>query len=182
LAQEGALTPATIFHRLEDRLWAGAAAERAKVMESDGKMEDVGGWLQAALERTPNDFEILSRFGEFLCRRGDHAHALALLNKAREQQPKSVGLLNNIGVALRGLSRRAEAISCFEQALNGDPGFRDAYYNLAVTLFETKRAHDAVARLDAALARWPADLGLQEIHRHFSRGLTQPNATPPNRR
>ena len=57
----------------------------------------------------------------------------------------------------------AKAIADFEQALRIDPEFRDACYNLAVTLFETRGAREAVACLDSALAKWTGAADFEQL-------------------
>lgn len=149
------LTTDIVFGDLARRLSAGRTYEHARYLRKEGNLNEAARQLQTALELAPGDFAILSEFGEFLCHAGEYKHAIVLLEAARKQKIDTARLLNNLGFALRALNRREEAIADFEQALRIDPEFRDASYNLAVTLFETRGAQDAVACLDAALVKWP---------------------------
>jgi tetratricopeptide (TPR) repeat protein len=179
-AREEPLTPARVFHRADERLWAGTAFESAKYQQKHGKAEEAGRLFQAALDQTPNDFEILVRFSEYLCQHGGARYAVKLLARAETQQPNSARLLNTMGFALRLSDEREKAISYFDQALRADSAIPEAAYNLAITLHELGRTGEAAARVDAALIRWPDDSELQQLRRHFLGKLA--GANPPNPR
>ena len=140
-----------------------AKLKHGNSLRRDGNANEAARLFQTALDLTPGDFAILSEFGELLCQAGEYKHAIALLEAAREQKIDSARLLNNLGFVLRALNRREEAIADFEQALRIDPEFRDACYNLAVTLFQTRGAREAVACLDSALAKWTGAADFEQL-------------------
>lgn len=162
------LTPAAVFRHAGERMQAGEALIQAKCDQSNGNLGKARQVLEAALHRTPRDREVLTSLGEILCRFKDYNAAILLHERARALHPDSGKILNGLGVSMHGAGRREDAAACFAEAVERAPDFKDGYFNLAVTLLELRRKGDAIARLDAALKRWPDASDLAELRRRLT--------------
>jgi tetratricopeptide (TPR) repeat protein len=162
------LTPSTVFRHAGKRMQAGEALVQAKCDQLNGNLVKARQILEAALNLTPGDREVLTTLGEILCGLKDYGAAIRLHERARALHPDSGKFLNGLGVSLHGAGRREEAAACFAEAVERAPDFKDGYFNLAVTLLELRRKDDAIARLDAALKRWPDASDLAELRRRLT--------------
>jgi tetratricopeptide (TPR) repeat protein len=120
------ISPATVFHRFDERLAAGEALERAKRLDRDGRVVEASGGFQYALDRTPLDVDVLSAFGEFRLRRGDASGAIDLLRNAVKNAPEDHAVYVVLAIALYQCKRQVEAITTLENALAKWPDFTEA--------------------------------------------------------
>ena len=120
------LPSADVFSRFAERLSAGEALERGKQMERQGRVVEARADYQYAFERTPEDCDLLSAFGEFRLRQGDWTGASELLRKAIENDPNNPSTHLNLAVALHRGNRRTESREVLEGALLRWPDFTDA--------------------------------------------------------
>ena len=165
------LNVADIYRRFDQRLHAGEAFERAKGLQQQGRWADAERNFQAAMQETPEDFDVLSSFGEFLFSRGAKERACQMFTKAVEQQPNSPRPINSLGLVLHSMRKHDEAIKCFKKVLRIDPKFKDAYPNLAFVLFEANRLREALQCLERALGEWPHFPEAAELHFNISRAV-----------
>lgn len=147
---------------------AGEALVQAKCDQSAGDLGKARQVLKVALDTTPSDREVMTFLGEILCQLKDYNAAISILEQARTLHPGFGKILNGLGVGLHGVGRREDAAACFTEAVERAPDLKDGYFNLAVTLLELRRKGDAIARLDAALKRWPDASDLAELRRHLT--------------
>src|SRR5207249_2441834 len=63
-------------------------------------------------------------------------------------QPRDPRLHNEYGIELQRSGRASEAAAHFRAALDLDPRYADAAYNLALSMLRDQRAADALAVLD----------------------------------
>jgi tetratricopeptide (TPR) repeat protein len=120
------ISPMSIFHRFDARLAAGEALERAKRLEREGRALDASGSFQYALDRTPQDVDVLAGFGEFHVRRGYASGAIDLLRQAMKNDPEDRAVYAVLAIALLQCERRAEALKTLEDALSRWPDFAEA--------------------------------------------------------
>jgi hypothetical protein len=165
------LNVGNIFHRFDQRFDAGEALERAKGLQQQGRWADAEREFQAAMQETPEDFDVLMSFGEFFISCGAKERACQILTKAVEQQPNSPKSHNSLGVAYHAMGKHDEAIECFRKVLGIDPKFKVAYLSLAVVLFEANRPRDALQCLERALADWPHFPEAAELHFAINRAV-----------
>jgi tetratricopeptide (TPR) repeat protein len=66
--------------------------------------------------------------------RGAGDEALAMLTRARELAPRSVDVLNALGLTLAGLARQREAVAVYDAALRQLPGTAMLHFNKACAL------------------------------------------------
>lgn len=125
-APPGEMSPASVFHRFDDRLAAGEALERAKRLEREGRVLEASGNFEYALERTPLDVDVLRAFGEFRVRHGDASGAIDLLRRAVKNDPESRAAYAVFAIALHQCKRHPEAIKTLEDALAKWPDFTEA--------------------------------------------------------
>ncbi len=166
-----------VFCRFEQRVAAGEAFERADAFQAQGQSAEAERAFQIAFDNTPEDFDVLMGFGEFLTAHGDKARAFDLLNRALALRPNSPRPHNSFGVAFHAMGRADEAIRCFQNALRVDPKFKFAYLSLAVALFQTNRRREALACVEGALAQWPDFPEAKEMHANIA-SVLQPSAQP----
>ncbi len=101
---------------------------------------------------------------------GDHAGALALMDRALRLAPADPNLWNNRGLAANALGRAEEAIRCLHEALRLNPAFAHAHNNLGITLVDLSRLDEAQAAFTRAIELNPdfasAHSNLGNTHRH----------------
>jgi hypothetical protein len=120
------MSPGNVFHRFEDRLSAGEALERGKQLEREGHDAQASSSFLYAFERTPNDCDLLSAFGEFRLRQGDTSAAIVLLRKAVESEPENRATYGPLAIALYQSGQRPDAMKVLEGALARWPEFPEA--------------------------------------------------------
>jgi tetratricopeptide (TPR) repeat protein len=143
--------PARAFRGFQERLIAGQALESALRLDSQGRADaDVA--FRAALERAPNDSEVLFQYGTYLARKNAVPNAITLLRKADGLEPNACRIINALGATLSRLGQDHEAVELYERALELDPGFFLAYYNLGLAAQRLGRGKEPLARLETLLA------------------------------
>ena len=86
--------------------------------------------LEDAVRIAPNDPLVASELGRMYMQLGDPARALAEFGRELALAPGDPAALNNRGAALLALGQDAAARQDFERALEKDPCFFDALFNL----------------------------------------------------
>jgi tetratricopeptide (TPR) repeat protein len=74
--------------------------------------------------------------------------ALAAFNKSLEINPELVSALNGRGAALAFGSRHYQALSDWKRVVELEPGFVDAYFNIASTYLQLGSKKDALTYLN----------------------------------
>jgi len=87
--------------------------------------------MRRLFEKYPDDFAANFNLGDLLLTKGDAQAALAYFERASKAHPKSPLALSEFGVALASASKMTEAKLQFARALQLDPNFTDARYDLA---------------------------------------------------
>ena len=83
------------------------------------------------LEENPLDPAALQLLGAICLRERKHTEARAILERVNEVSPGCPLILNNLGLAREYLGGLAAAEQCFRAALDIDPQFAAAYFNLS---------------------------------------------------
>ena len=115
---------------------ASGGDQRAKLQES---------LVRQRLEKYPDDFSANYTMGDLLLTQGDAAGAAVHFGKASAADPRSALAATEWGIALFTASRLPEAEVQFKRALNIDPNYTDARFDLA--------------SVEAAGAEWEAAAG-----------------------
>ena len=120
--------------------------QRAALVESIAKQR---------LAKYPDDFNANYNMGDLLLNRGDAAGAITYFQKAAAADPRNVVAATELGVALSAASKASEAEQQFRKALEIDPGYTDARFNLASVEAASGNWQAAVDDLKQTLAQRP---------------------------
>ena len=85
------------------------------------------------------------------------AAALRALNDAGRAEPGNPVVAANLGIVLSDNGRPAEAVPALQRALEVDPDFHEARFNLAVAFARLNRRTDAAREAEDLLRRLPGD-------------------------
>jgi Flp pilus assembly protein TadD len=103
------------------------------------------------LECEPDCVEALGQLGSLFFQFGQHAEALASLQRAVRFAPKTPKLHLLMGAVLKSLGRMEESAACCEQEIRLCPADADARYNLGLVLQSLKRPAEAVESFKQAV-------------------------------
>ncbi|MBM4028118.1 MAG: tetratricopeptide repeat protein, partial [Planctomycetes bacterium] len=106
----------------------------------------------------PNYARVHNRLGTELLKAGKPAEAVVQFQQAIAADPTHAGAHNNLGLAYERLGRE-DAQAQFERALQLQPDFTHAHFNLARILMQKGRNADAVAALQRTIAIDPNHVG-----------------------
>jgi Flp pilus assembly protein TadD/lysophospholipase L1-like esterase len=106
----------------------------------------------------PNDARVHNRLGTELLKAGKPAEAVAQFQQALAADPTHAGACNNLGIAYERLGRD-EAQAQFERAIQLQPDFTHAHFNLARILMQKGRDAEAVVELERTLQIDPNHVG-----------------------
>jgi Flp pilus assembly protein TadD len=131
--------------------------------------------FQQAVALAPKDAKAQMFLGYVRLQQGRYPEALAALQAAQTQgtgldAKETAQLNNNIGNVYWKQERQAEAITAFQKAVDGDPEYMDARYNLAFALFARKNYKDALPHFSYLLAKTPPDPALDLAAVYDARG------------
>lgn len=140
---------------------AKALLGRAYPLILQNRLDEAEPLLRAVLEHHPENADAWQGLAVLEHKRGNHDAALAAIDRALELDANNAGYWNNRGVLLKplGAPRLAERIAAYQRATALNPGFKEAYSNLADALTSDLRFDEAAAALDKALALDPNYLG-----------------------
>jgi choline-sulfatase len=145
-----------------DALHAAAAAVQ------QGKCKEALPRLQEIVRKDPHNFPALSLAGNCLEDAGRWDSALALFERARQENELSAVPVANAAGCLKKLGRLAEAEKEYRHALALDPSLGEAAANLAQLLGERGDRAGALRVLDASVAA-----GSYSSEVHLERGLIE---------
>ncbi len=89
--------------------------------------------------------------------KGDAAGSLPILENARIEQPDNAVLICNLGVACHKSGQLDDAIRYLEKALELDPDYKDARYNLGCVLLAHGMGHEALVHFSRLVQLYPGD-------------------------
>ncbi|MDX1389051.1 MAG: sulfatase-like hydrolase/transferase, partial [Acidobacteriota bacterium] len=154
--REGAVE--TAVRLAEVRAGDGNSLFRAgKLLQEEGRLAPAIECLEAALERTGPQPDVLGHLGTALIgaqRLGEAREVLVTADGLRPQDPRPQFYLGNIALLE---NREADARRHFDEALARDPDWTEPLDNLALWLLANERTDEAVAVLEDALERNPED-------------------------
>ncbi|MDR0561681.1 MAG: tetratricopeptide repeat protein [Spirochaetaceae bacterium] len=107
------------------------------VLDARGRLKEAIEVYQKTLRYKPDWYEAMHNLGIVLCERDQHERALELLTDILAKKPDNRRILNNIGVVLLDQGRAQEAAQYFRQALEAEPAYKTAEFNLKRALQET---------------------------------------------
>jgi tetratricopeptide (TPR) repeat protein len=107
-------------------------ANLATIEMEQGKLDDAGKHLQAALAKNPDDAYNLSALGYLRLRQEKYDEALDALGRAARLDPQNAEIQNYLGVTLGHKGLRAQAETALRKAIQINPDYAPAHNNLAV--------------------------------------------------
>lgn len=116
-----------------------------------GRLDEAQQRYRELLAHDPAHADALHYSGVAHHQLGDHAGALALMDRALALAPADAICWSNRSLAARALGRGHEAIHNLREALRLDPAFADAHNNLGLALRENGETEAALAHFRAAL-------------------------------
>ena len=132
-------------------------ARRGESLEEAGDLAAAAEAFQEALETWPNLTQVQGRLGRLYLRLNEYAKAQTVLTTATEQNPASAGLMNDLGVAHFRQQRTEVAARQFAAALQLDPDFPEALFNMALCQLARSDHERAADFLDRYLTLRPGD-------------------------
>jgi Flp pilus assembly protein TadD len=127
------------------------------VGEGDQRAVLQEGMTRQRLEKDPTDFTANYNMGDILLSRGDAEASLPYFFAAWNAQPANVVFATELGVALFSASKPAEARKQLLRALEIDPHYTDARYNLASVDASTGQWEAAAVEFEQVLSDRPGD-------------------------
>ncbi len=99
---------------------------------------------QLAIQKAPQNAEILNNIGNCQFKLGRIEEALESWKNALKIAPRSGKICNNLGIAYYQLDKNKDAIEYYKKAILFEPEFADPYYNLASVFGFTGNFADAI--------------------------------------
>jgi tetratricopeptide (TPR) repeat protein len=125
--------------------------------------------LQQALDRDPENPQILTELGNLYYDRQEWDRAIAMYEKARRKAPKDPNLLSDLGAAHRNRGEFDLAIAFFQKAREADPNHWQSLLNWTlVEAFDLNDRKAAQPLLDEVKKRYPEIPGLDRIQAQVS--------------
>src|ERR1017187_6973039 len=115
------------------------------------------------LEKYPGDFTAQFNLGVFMLARRRNADAVRYLRGAVAAQPDHPVALNTLGTALDSAGNVNDAAGFFERALQANPRYANARFNLANALVKQQRWEQAATEFRLVLADNPNDPGARQM-------------------
>lgn len=109
---------------------------------------------QQILQANPAQFDALHLLGSMQIQRSQFQEAFEVLSRAALVQPANPTIENKLGIVCTQLKHEAPALAHFENALNADPKFAEAYVGRAAL-------HESLGRVQAAMADYRAAVDLR---------------------
>jgi tetratricopeptide (TPR) repeat protein len=125
--------------------------------------------LTRALERDPENPELLADLGNLYYDREDWDRAIASYEKARRKAPRNPNILSDLGAAHRNRGDFDEAVAAFHKASEADPNHWQSLLNLVLLeTFDRKDARAAQSAFDELKRRFPQIPQLDRVQAQIS--------------
>lgn len=136
-----------------------AKLQAAIALQQQGRLAQAGALYMDVLRTHPDHPDCLNLLGVLAARAGQHATALALIDRAIAVYPGDASFHTNRGNVLRDLKQPDAALASFDHAIALRPDDADAHFNRGVALQDLGRPADALGSYDRAL-------GIDARHAH----------------
>jgi len=125
--------------------------------------------LQRAVDRDPENPELLTSLGNAWFDRGDWDRAIAAYEKARRKAPENPNLLSDLGAAYRNRGEFRRAAGLFERARKNDPDHWQSLLNLVILhAYDRKDPAAAQKWFDELKRKYPQIPDLDRIQERIS--------------
>jgi Flp pilus assembly protein TadD len=116
---------------LDDRN-VGLLTDLAATHLEQNRLDAAEAVLNRAMAADANDPDVLSLLGLLRFRQGKYEEALDVLTRSARMNPDNPLTQNYLGVTLSQKGQRGPAETAFRKAIQLEPGYAEAHYNLAV--------------------------------------------------
>jgi Tfp pilus assembly protein PilF len=140
-------------HLAESRLAEGPSGELLR--EVAGQLAELSGQLTMRLDQEVQNIDALVAAAEKAAENDDLAAAENLYTTALRADSTDPVLPFNLGNVFAAQGRAAEAKIAWQIAVARDPGFAEAWYNLAMAAEDDQHTDLAVAEYRRAVQAWP---------------------------
>jgi tetratricopeptide (TPR) repeat protein len=124
-------------------------------LAQQGKHEEAIEIYKKALEKDPEQANIMGNMADSYSKMGKNDEALELYKKAIAIKPDSA-LYTNMGAILNNMGKIAESQEAFKQAASINPeSSAQSHYNIGVTLYNNGQAAEAAEAFRQAIAKDP---------------------------
>jgi hypothetical protein len=113
-------------------------------LHQQGKLGEAQFYYETVLKADAKNFDALHLLGVIAHQRQNHPAAMALLDRAIQQNPRSALAHLNRGNTLKDMGDLQRAIVNYEQAIAIHPGYAEAYVNLGIALQECQQSDRAL--------------------------------------
>lgn len=125
-------------------------------LSEEGKNEEAIEQYKKALEKDPEQTNIMGNMAESYKKLGKYQEALDLYKKAITINPNDAVLYTNMGVVLDKLGKSAESQEAFKKAASMNPGgSAQSYYNIGATMVNSGRTAEAADAFKQAITADP---------------------------
>lgn len=128
---------------------------------TQGRTDEAVALIRHSLQVLPDNASAWNNLGNVLLLAGRLAESVEIYERAvqRAETPNEAALaLNNLCTLHRKLGAMDQSERCAREALEREPKFGDAWYNLSLTLIKVGRIHDGLMAHSQAVALWPESL------------------------
>ncbi len=128
---------------------------------TQGRTDEAVTLIRHSLQMVPANAGAWNNLGNVLLLAGRLDEVAEVYERAVQHADKpqeAVLALNNLCTLHRKRDAFDESEAAARQALERDPGFGDAWYNLSLTLLKQGRVHDGLIAHSHAVALWPRSL------------------------
>ncbi len=143
---------------------------------TQGRLEEAVSLIREALASMPDFPGAWNNLGNVLLLAGRGTEAAQAYERAVQfasgvkNGAEAVRALNNLGVLHRKLHQIDRSELVLREAVQRDPAFADAWYNLSITLIEMGRIPEGLVAHSKAVALWPEEAqSRQEVIRALTR-------------
>ncbi len=145
-------------------------------LAAQGKQEEAIAQFQKALEKDPEQSNIMGTMADSYSKLGKNDEALTIYQKAIAVSPTNAALYNNMGALLSKMGKSAESQEAFQKAADLDPSARN-YYNIGAGLVNGGKTAEATDFFKKAIA---ADPNYDEAYYQLGMCLSGSTDTMPD--
>lgn len=128
---------------------------------TQGRSDEAVALIRHSLQVLPDNASAWNNLGNVLLLAGRLAESVEIYERAvqrAESGNEAVLALNNLCTLHRKLGAMDQSERSAREALERDPKFGDAWYNLSLTLIKVGRVHEGLLAHSQAVALWPESL------------------------
>ncbi len=120
-----------------------------------GELDEARTWVNKAMERSPEDPELLAAKALVLARQGERQDAMAVCDRAMSKRDPPAGVWLDRGLVLLALGSAENAARCFTQALELAPKEGSTVLRVAIAYLDARNPGRAKGYLDRAMQEDP---------------------------